>query len=175
MRTTVARRAGIAMMGTVALLASGCVSAPATDGGAQDATKPVRDDSAQCDLLTTEFLSKQLSTTFGEGRVLPNSSEQRVECQWTGISQIAVVKTVIDSDASSFKQTRNDSSRSLGIVTKAVIPKASKAFKVSTIGLTGMLVDGRYVQVVVGVPTATVADVKAIATEVAANSSNAGK
>lgn len=169
MRRTAFRWAVGGTVGAGALLLTGCVSAPTTDSNGQDAAKPESAAPYECDLLTTQFLSEQLSTTFAEGRALPKSTEQRIECQWTAKSQIAIVTTVIDRDLGSYQKTRKESAQALGIVSKAKVPKAAKAFQVPGVGLTGMSVAGNYVQVVVSVPTATVEQVQAVAEEVAAN------
>ena len=78
----------------------------------------------------------------------------------------------VDQDGGEYEALKRQSQKNLGVVVDAKIPNAKKAFQVPFQGLTGMLVKGQYVQVVVTVPTASTDEVRAVAVEVAANVSD---
>lgn len=151
---------------------AGCVSATSTDVAEQDPATSSAPGSVQaqsCDLLTADYLRSELATTFRDGRPLHGSTQQRTECQWTSQSRTAIVNTVVDEDGDSYGDARRDAQRGLGLVTDVDIPKAKRAFEVPGYGMTGMLIDGKYVQVVVAVPGASAEDFRDIAETAAAS------
>lgn len=169
-RTKVLGSAGLSVVAGLGL--SGCVSATSVDRAEQGAETTVSTSAMpvpQCDLLTAGYLRDELGTAFRDGRPLHGSDKQRTECQWAAKSGIALVKTVVDEDGSSYADTRMESQRSLGLVTDVDVPGAKRAFQVPGYGMTGMLISGKYVQVVVAVPTASPEAVRDVAESVAAN------
>jgi len=152
------------IVGAMAL--AGCVSAADTQTAQSDANA----DNAKCDVLTATDLSSVVSPTFREGRLLPSSTDTRLECQYSGESEIAVVKTVRDSTPNSYATAETEIATKIG-AQKVKIPGADKAFQSPAFGLTGMRVDGEYVEVSVTVSGATAQQVQAIAEIAAKNTS----
>lgn len=158
--------AGLSFVAGMGLV--GCVSTTSAEVSEQVAVATDAARSPQCDLLTAEYLRSELATSFRDGRPLHGSTENRTECQWATENRIALVKTVVDQDGRSYADTRRQSQRSLGMVTDVKIGRAERAFQVPGYGLTGMLIKGKYVQVVVAVPTAGAEEIRDIAESVAA-------
>ena len=157
----------VAAAGFVGALAlAGCVSAADTQTAQSDANA----DNAKCQVLTATDLSAVVTPTFKEGRLLPSSTDTRLECQYSGESEIAVVKTVTDTAPKSYAKAKNEFATQVG-AQNAKIPGADKAFQSPAFGLTGMQVDGQYVEVSVTVNGATLAQVQAVAEIAAKNAS----
>jgi hypothetical protein len=155
----------VATMGLGAVLAlPGCVSAADT----QPPQATANTDNAKCDVLTATQISSVVTPTFQEGRLLPSSTDTRFECQYSGESEIAVVKTVTDATPNSYAKARAEFAQSIG-AQDVKVSSADMAFQSPAFGLTGMQVDGEYVEVSVTVNRATAAQVQEIAEIAAAN------
>lgn len=159
---------GLAAIAAVGLLAlAGCVSAqpPTTQSATGGASNPGPDAVSRCDRLTTAGLAKQLGVEFAEPRVDPSSTDSLTTCQWTAADQTSLVLTTVATEepALFYEQTRSNSMRTLGTVTDVDIKGAKQAYQLSSLGRTGMLVPGAFVEVSVLVPTAEPKDVTRVA------------
>lgn len=153
----------------VCVLTAGCVSAqPASTGAGAVASAP--SIAPQCDLLTSASLQRTLGVSFVAPRAEdPSSSATTTVCQWTASDQSALVITkLLTRDAALvFRSSFEESQRSLGPTQATTVPGAKSAYVVPSLGRTAMLVDDRFVEVSVLVPSATPEQVAAVATQAA--------
>lgn len=169
MRHTHRTAVALCALAVAALSLSACVSAPPPPTSSAAAAKPEAEQ--RCPAFTAGQLSRTLGQPFSDARVDPSSTDAIIACQWTAKSQAALVLTKVATQGGRvlFEESRDASARSIGAVNPVTIRGARSAYVIPSLGRVGMLVDDRFVEVSVLVPSADGQDVARLATLAARN------